>query len=556
MKLKEWFKIPDIKYTTSQIVAWLWQIWRGNRTQAVINAVMGLAQVGVSLSQVWAVKHAIDVASDTHEGSIYIAVSLMVVLILCDFALSMGNVWISNNLGVRAKNRMQQIMLDRILHSQWNGRERYHSGDMLNRLGFDVNNVIVFLTETLPSTLSTLALFTGAFFYLLYMDTALALITVAIIPIFALGSKLYIRQMRKLTRLVRDSDSKVQSVIQEAIQHRMLIKTLESEQAQMEKLKSTHTQLQHNVTKRTVYSLSSNFIINFGFAFSYIIVFLRAALRLSEHTLTFGGMTALLQLVNKIQSPARNLTKLIPAFISVLTAAERLMEIEENPLEQQAEPLPMNGPCGVRLKHVSCTYENGHRQVTHDMCFDFAPGTCTAILGETGAGKTTLLRIILALLSPESGKAEIYDNTSCHTVSPATRCNFSYVPQGNTLMSGTIRENLQLGRPDATDEELMAALRKSCASFVDELPEKLDTVCSEQGGGLSEGQAQRIAIARALLRNRPILLLDEATSALDSETEKTLLQNILNNRDKTVIFITHRTTVTQYCDRTLVVERL
>ncbi len=556
MKLKEWLKIPDIKYTTAEIVTWLWRIWRGNRTQAVINAVTGLAQVGVSLAQVWAVKHAIDVASGTSDGSIYMAVGLMVVLIMCDFALNMSSVWISNNLGVRAQNRMQQIMLDRVLHSRWNGRERYHSGDMLNRLVFDVNNVIKFLTETLPSTLSTLALFVGAFFYLLSIDTALALITVAIIPVFALGSKLYIRQMRKLTRLVRDSDSRVQSVMQEAIQHRMLIKTLESETSMTDKLQHTHSELQHNVTRRTVYSLSSNFIINAGFAFSYIIVFLRAAIRLSQHTLTFGGMTALLQLVNKIQSPARSLTKLIPAFISVLTAAERLMEIEENPLEPQTDPILMNNPCGIRLSHVSCTYEGGKRRVTDDMSFDFTPGSCTAILGETGAGKTTLLRIMLALLTPDNGTAEIYDESSCHKLSPATRCNFAYVPQGNTLMSGTIRDNLLLGKQDATDTEMNEALEKSCASFVEHLPEGLDTVCSEQGGGLSEGQAQRIAIARALLRNRPILLLDEATSALDGETEKTLLKNILDNQDKTVIFITHRTSVTEYCDRTLVVERM
>ena len=555
MKLKELFKIPDTRYSSAQILLWLWHIWRGNRTQAALNAVTGLMQVAVSLAQVWAVKHAIDVASGVVPGSIYMAVGVMGLLIICDFALNICSIWIRNILGIKAQNRMQRIMLDRILHSRWNGRERYHSGDVLNRLALDVSSVINFITETLPSTLSVVALFTGAFLYLLSMDTVLALITVAIIPVFAIGSKIYVRQMRRLTRLVRDSDSKVQSVMQEAIQHRMLIKTLESENEMTEKLSHTHSQLQHNVIKRTVCSISSNLVLNFGFALSYIIVFLWAAIRMSQHTLTFGGMTAFLQLVNKIQTPARNLTKLIPAFVSVLTAAERLMELEESPLEEQTEPIFMDRPCGIKFKHVSCMYENGQRYVTSDMSFDFTPGTCTAVLGETGAGKTTLLRIMLAVISPESGDAEIYDNKSYQKLSPATRCNFAYVPQGNTLMSGTIRENLQMGKPGASDSELMEALRKSCAGFVDELPEKLDTKCTEQGGGLSEGQAQRIAIARALLRDRPILLLDEATSALDPETEKILLKNILDSHDKTVIFITHRAAVTEYCERTLVVKR-
>jgi ABC-type multidrug transport system fused ATPase/permease subunit len=177
------------------------------------------------------------------------------------------------------------------------------------------------------------------------------------------------------------------------------------------------------------------------------------------------------------------------------------------------------------------------------------------VLGETGAGKTTLVRMLLALLRPQGGRVEIYDATRSRELSPRMRCNFVYVPQGNTLMSGTIRDNLRLGRLDATDDDMLAALHQSCADFVLDLPDGLNTVCSEAGGGLSEGQAQRIAIARALLRNRSIMVFDEATSALDPDTERQLLHNLLAKHDKTVIFITHRLAVVEYCDQTLHIEK-
>ena len=555
MNLREYFSTPDSKYTAKQTLWWLWQAWKGNRLQASINAALGLMGVGASLASVWAVQHAIDVASGVVEGSIYWAVALMGGLVLVEFALSIAGIWVRNILGIRAQNRMQQRMLDRILRSEWHGKESHHSGDVLNRLEIDVNNVVGFLTETIPNALSVLAMFLGAFFYLFTMDKLLACIIIAIIPVFVLVSKIYVRKMRQLTRQVRDSDSKVQSVLQETIQNRMLIKTLEGDSAMVDKLESTQSELRHRVVQRTAFSVFSNLILNFGFALGYLIAFLWSAIRLSEKTLTFGGMTAFLQLVNKIQGPARNLTKLVPAFVSVFTAAERLMELEENPLEEQGEPIRVKAPCGVRFTDVSYAYDEKEGKVIDHLSFDFRPGSCTAILGETGSGKTTLVRMILALLRPQEGKVEIYNAKESKTLSPRMRCNFVYVPQGNTLMSGTIRDNLRLGKLNASEERMREALHKSCADVVFDVPEGLDTVCTEAGGGLSEGQAQRIAIARALLRNRAILLFDEATSALDPDTERQLLKNILASHDRTIIFITHRPAVVDYCDQTLRVEK-
>ena len=588
-------KIQKSKYQTGEILRWLWHAWRGNRLQACLNAVIGLLSVVVSLAQVSAVQHAIDVASGVSKGNLYWAVGVMGILILLDFQLSISSTWVQNLLGIKAQNRMQQRMLDRILRSQWHGRERYHSGDVLNRLEFDVANVVDFLTQTIPNTLSILAMFIGAFCYLFAMDPWLSIVTVAIIPVFVAVSKIYVSQMRKLTKDVRTEDSRVQSALQETIQHRMLIKTLESEDMMIDRLEHSQSILRHKVVRRTVFSVFSNTVLNMGFAVGYLVAFLWAAVRMASHSLTFGGMTAFLQLVNRIQSPARSLTKLVPAFVSVFTAAERLMELEENPLDEQGEPVVMEPPCGIRLEHVSYAYDDGDgEEVLHDLNFDFKPGTCTAVLGETGAGKTTLIRIILGLIQPKGGRAIIYaspadatpadatlknkeerikktgnrrQRRALHTIttyhptpttliSPLTRCNFSYVPQGNTLLSGTVRDNLRLGYLNASDEEMREALHASCADFLFTEHDGLDTLCGEQGTGLSEGQAQRIAIARALLRNRPVLLLDEATSALDPETERLLLHNILSDKKRTVIFITHRLAVTDYCDQTLKIEKL
>lgn len=544
-------RLQKSRYGVGEIVHWLWRALAGNRLQAGLNAAVGLVGVGVDLCSVWAVQRAIDIAAGARAGSLGWAVGLMALFIACGFALNVSRVWIKNILGIKAQNTMQRQMVDRLLRSEWRGRERYHSGDVINRLEQDVSTVVTFVTETLPGTLSVAAMFIGAFVYLVNMDIVLAVITVGILPLFLLTSRLYISRMRKFTRRVRRSDSRVQSILQETVQHRMLIKTLECGPLMVRRLGAGQASLRRHVRRRTAFSVFSNLMLNGGFSIGYLVAFSWGAVRLAHGTLTFGGMTAFLQLVFRIQSPARDLARLAPAFVAVFTAAERLMELEEMPSEDSDNGVPMAAPCGVRLVNVDYAYNDGKEKVIDNLSFDFRPGTCTAILGETGAGKTTIVRLILSLVHPTSGHIEIYNSSLSCEVSPATRCNFVYVPQGNTLLSGTIRANLQLAAPKASESDMVAALHTACADFVVKLPDGLDTKVSEGGGGLSEGQAQRIAIARALLRGRSVMLFDEATSALDPDTEKQLLHNILCSHDKTVIFITHRPAVMEYCDQTL-----
>ncbi|UKK59146.1 ABC transporter ATP-binding protein/permease [Prevotella communis] len=566
-KLKRLFEIPDNHFTAKEIFRWLWRVLQGNRLQAVLNATIGLLGVGLGLSSVWAMQRAIDIASGALDGSLYVAVGVMAALILGEFAVGISRVWVRNILGVKAQNRMQQRVLARLLRSEWRGREAMHSGDIINRLEQDVKTVVTFLTETLPSTLSTLAMFVGAFVYLFQMDTWLAITTVAILPVFILVSRVYIAYMRRYNRKVRDTDSLIQSLLTETMQHRMLVKTMEADEQMLGRLDNTQQTLRQWVRKRTAFSVASNFFLNLGFSIGFLVAFLWGALRLYAGTLTFGGMTAFLQLVNRIQGPARDLAKLVPAFVSVFTAAERLMELEDIPEEQQGESCMLPAPCGIRFEQVTFNYgAPGQQPALRDFSVDFKPGTCTAVMGETGTGKTTLIRLLLALVKPQEGEISIYSSetsntcptsstsqTSFSSLSPLHRCNFVYVPQGNTLLSGTLRENLQLGSPQATDHQMREALQMACADFVAELPDGLDTRFSEQGGGLSEGQAQRIAIARALLRPGSIMLLDEATSALDVETEKKVLENILSDHRRTVIFVTHRPAVVNYCDQVVTI---
>ncbi len=549
------------KRNIGEILRRLWSALRGNHLQAALNVGVGLAAVAVSLASVWAVQRAIDIATGDEttaligEGSASLpwAIVLMVVLIALDFALNISRVWIKNILGVRAQNRMQREMLDQLLHAEWQGRERYHSGDVINRLELDVRTVVAFVTETFPGVLSTLAMFIGAFAYLCMMDWVMALVVVGILPLFILLSRYYIQKMRGLNHHVRESDSEVQSVLQESVQNRMLIKTLEADDTILNRLDTTHGTLHSHIISRTKFSVASHLLLNIGFSAGYLVAFTWCVFGLYNHAITFGMMTAFLQLVHRIQTPTRDLARLAPAFVAVFTAIERLIELEQLPSEEQGSDKPLDAPCGVRFENVSFSYKDGDL-VYNNLSFDFKPATCTAILGETGSGKTTLLRLILGLLKPTAGTIELYSAAGSHCnvpVGPLTRCNFVYVPQGNTLLSGTIRDNLLLARPSATDAELRDAITTACADFVFSLPDALDTSIDEIGGGLSEGQSQRIAIARALLRNRPIMLFDEATSALDPDTEKRLLQNILATNNRTVIFITHRPAVLDYCEAVL-----
>lgn len=543
-------------YSAQQILHWLWRTLRRHRTQVGINTLLGCLSVALDFSFIAATKHTIDIATHRTDGSLVAAGIMLTGIMLGLLCTSFATRWVRAILGVKAQNHMQRNLFDRLLHSDWQATGTRHSGDILNRLERDVRDVVSAVTETFPSFISVCVRLCGAFLFMYMMDTALACLTIVLLPLFLLLSKLYIKRMRSLTRDIRQTDSRIQSILQETVQHRMVIQTLQRQDEMVDKLDGVQQHLRRQIRHRTKFASLSSSTLTLGFMGCYLITFLWGAARLHEGTITYGMMIAFIQLIGQIQSPFRDMARFIPVLVGAFTAGERLMEIEEIPMEEDTERHELAAVPGIRMHGVSYRYSSESRLVLNRLDFDFPPGSRTAIIGETGAGKTTLVRLMLSLIRPAEGKIELYDGQRSIPCSPGTRACFVYVPQGNTLLSGTIRENLLLGNPKADEAAMRQALTEACADFVFGLPRGLDTECSEHGGGLSEGQAQRIAIARALLCKGGILLLDEATSALDNETEGKLWHNISQHfRDKTLIFVTHRTNVIDPDTRILQLKR-
>lgn len=538
-------------------VKWLWKASQGFRLRILGYGITGVIHVAVSLLFVWVCKHLIDIVTGYSADDLITYIVCMVGCMVAQLLLSAASSRMGNHIEIQMRNRMRNRLFAHLMETRWMGRESMHTGDVLNRVMGDVATVTDALCRNIPSVLVTLIQLAGALFFLSRLDARLAWILFFIMPVALLFSKGYVRIMRRLTRSIRDTDSRIQSHFQENLQHRVLIRSLEYTSHVIEALTSLQTDLQQKVMKRTNFSVFSRLMVQVGFAVGYIVAFLWGILGIRDGVVTFGMMTAFLQLVSQVQRPMVDLSRQIPAFVQVFTSGERLAELFGFPLEQKGEVVRLQGRLGIRLENLTFAYPGTERNVLDGLTHDFIPGSMTVILGETGAGKSTLVRLILALLQPDKGKIVLYnERREEKVVSSLTRCNISYVPQGNTLISGTIRDNLLMGKPYATDEELRKALYVAAADFVFSLPLGLDTLCGELGTGISEGQAQRIAIARGLLRPGGILLLDEPTSSLDNETENILLERISQNvKDKTLIVVTHREAITRMCSSTLRIVR-
>lgn len=550
-------RLNKTKYPLRQILRWLWSHHKGCRVQAVTNVVVGLLLVGLGLAGVETLRRLTDIATGAREGDILAMAGLFASILVMELLLHIASTWVAAVLGVKTQNLMQQKFFARLLNGKWSGVERFHSGDVLNRLFGDVGDIVRLMTEVLPSAVVVVVQFVASFVYLYTMDSSLALILIVVSPIFLILSRLYFMKMRRIVRKIKDSNSALQSIIQESVQHKMVIKVLERSGLMVDKLESRQKVLRGQVKSRARFSIFSKTLINVGFAGAYLTALVWGLLQLQEGLITVGVLMAFTQLINRIQRPLLDMARLLPTFVNSMTSAERLMELEELPLEQVGQARAIDGKVGIRFTDVTYSYSDNGRTVLRSFSHDFRPGTFTAILGETGAGKTTLIRLMLALIRQNSGKVCLYNDKDEFDADTTTRCNFSYVPQGNTLFSGTIRDNLLMGQPGATEEQMRRALNAAMADFVFELPDGLDTVCGEQGGGLSEGQAQRIAIARALIRPCRVLLLDEATSALDVQTEHSLLENIKREfADTTIIFVTHRLAVVGFTSDQLTMHKI
>lgn len=535
------------QYPIKQILLWLWKHHKVCRTQAILNVLIGLVQVGLGLLSVDAIRSLTDIATHSKEGSILWTAIALGVIYLLELLLHIASTWISAALGVKTQNTIQHFFFHRLLKGKWSGIEKYHSGDVLNRLFSDVNDIVHLMTEVLPTVIIVITQLLASFIYLYIMDSNLAIIVIIASPVFILFSRIYFKKMRRIVRTIKDSNSAIQSIIQESIIHKMVIKVLERESTMANRLEQRQNLLRKQIKSRAKFTILSKSLVNIGFTGAFLTALVFGLFQLQEGLITVGVLMAFTQLVSRIQRPMLDAARLLPVLVNSMTSCERLMELEKLPLEEEKEPVHLDGEIGIRFNNVSYAYPSNKHTVINNFSHDFKPGSFTAILGETGTGKTTLIRLILALISPCEGNGEAYTSQESLQLSATLRNNFSYIPQGNTLFSGSIRENLLMGNPNATKNDMRQALHTAMADFVFELPDGLDTKCAEQGGGLSEGQAQRIAIARAILHPCKVLLLDEATSALDIETEKKLLENLKQHfKGSTIIFVTHRLAVVDF----------
>lgn len=522
---------------------------KGFRGRITLIILIGLAEVAFSLAFVWYSKLIIDTATGVREGELLSYAILLVILIILQILFRLFDIRMRRMTEVRMGNAIRYSVFSHLLYTRWQELSSMHSGDMITRIIKDTDDVIEMMVTAIPLTIVATTQFAGAVVLLYILDPILALILGVGMPLLGIFSKLYYTHMRKYSLEVKESESMITSMVGESLLNQVVIRSFEQQENQLNRLDKLQSKLHESVHKRTNVSIFANLMMGLTFNGGYITAFLWSTYGLAKDTVTFGMVTAYLQLVSRIQRPLFNLIRLLPSIVSAKTAVERLIFLTGFKLEDNENKILLEGNVTLKIENLTFAYSEDTNPVLSDFSMVVKPGTMVAVMGETGVGKTTLLRLLLALIKPDSGNITIEDESQVATVSESTRSNFVYVPQGGSLFSGTIRENLLLGNEEADDDELSRVLHIASAEFVFELPDGLDTVLGENGSGLSEGQAQRVAIARSLLRPGKILLLDEATSALDNETEHRFLKNLKSEiGDRTVLFITHHAEIASYCD--------
>lgn len=557
---------------------WISGILRRYRAAVAVMMMCHVLLAVCAIGFVYVSKRLVDCAVQMlQEGSaddLGVLATLMVVIVLSRIGLNALKGYLQVATEIRLKNRLRRRLFDILLRMQSDGGNRRHTGDILNRMQEDVRVVANVCAVSLPNIFGTLLQLLAAFIFLMILQPKLGLLIIVIAPVGIIAGKYVAARVRRLTRDIRENDAKVQSHLQESVQNITLLQSMEYTDVTASSLGELQGGLYGSEMRRVKFSILSRVVMALAFQAAHTVAFLWAVFGISRGTVTYGMMTAFLQLVGQIQRPLMDLSSQIPSVVHATASIDRIIELESVPQEEDVDPIMLSGTAGVRFDNVGFAFPDSVKPVLSDFSYDFKPGSRTAIVGPTGIGKSTMIRLLLALLRPQSGSISIYskspalsdgskalsDGLSAISVgrclevlaSPATRCNLVYVPQGNSLFSGTVRENLLMGNPEATEEQLRSALHIAAADFVLDLPGGLDAHCFESGAGLSEGQAQRIAIARALLRPGTILLLDEFSSALDNETEITLMQRLTESLpDHTMIFITHRDRIIDYCDSVL-----
>ena len=522
-------------------VVWLWRNSRGIRWNSAARIVVGIGQVVLGLLMVWLSRRFIDETIRTGTADDVMWMVLWLVLtVVGGVVLRQVGYWLTTSASIRQSNALRLRLFSSLFRRQLFSGDDLHSGDVSSRLAKDIEQVSTVCSDTLPQMVITMIQLCGAFLLMRWFDERLAWALLLLTPMAIVFGKLFARRLRQMTLGIRQDESRIQMQVQEGMEHNAVLRSLGSEQWVTDRLDTMQQRLRGNVMRRMRFTVVTRLIMGCAFGLGYLLAFFWGGIGLRNGTITFGVMTSFLQLVGMIQHPILQLLNMVPGIIHATASIDRLEEIDsDSSPESGGVRRGLNTLSGIRFRDVSFRYANGDRFVVNHFSHDFKPGSKTAIMGQTGIGKTTLFRLILSLIEPTEGSIEVGGE-------------LCFVPQGNSLMSGSIRYNLLLAQPDATGGELREVLHTACADFVFDLPEGLDTELGERGSGLSEGQAQRIAIARGLLHGGDILLLDEISSSLDEQTERELYRRLFAAYpQKTMLLITHRTAVSELCDETI-----
>ena len=528
---------------------------RGIRLNILVRIMAGLLQTVLALCVVWLSKRLIDdVAMTGTMGEMAIQALLIAAAVVAGVSIRQLNQYLANKAFIKKVAELRLAIFSQLFNQRLFEANDIHSGDVTSRMAKDIDAVSETLAVQLPQVVVMTIQLVGAFLLMRWFDSRLAWALILITPLAIIIGKYISHRLKRITLSIREDESRIMARIQESVELNVVLRALQGERWMQDRVEELQDRQTANYIRRSRFMVFSRFALGCTFGLGYMLAFVWGAYGLRTGAITFGVMTSFLQLVGQIQQPILSLLGAFPSIIYSTASIDRLKEMEHGEEKQPCggEDITTRTLLGIRMDNVTFRYAKGDREVMSNFSHDFRPGTKTAILGTTGAGKTTLFRLILNFIQPDSGEVTFYGNGFSHAADKSMRKNVVFVPQGNTLISGTIRNNLLMAKPDASDEELHAALHTSCADFVFDLPQGIDTVLSEHGGGLSEGQAQRIAIARGLLRPGAVFLLDEISSALDEDTERELFSRLFAARPSTtILLITHRKKVASLCDERL-----
>ena len=500
-------------------------------------------------------KELIDRAIDGELSQLWKIIALYVLVIFGSAVLSLVSGLFSTIVYEKFGFGIRKKVYRRILDTTWLDISKYHTGDLMTRLTSDVSAVADGISTTIPTVLRLLIELIVTFFTLAYYDLKLALFALLVAPVAMLSSMILGNKLKYLQVKVQQSESKYRSFMQESLANILIEKSFCLEDYSEEKLTQMRDERFYWVFKKNRTNILAQAAMGISFQLGYVVAFTWGVICVANKTITYGTMTVFLQLVNRVQAPIVSLAQVVPRIISMLASAGRIIELQNLPQEHFEGCEIQLEKIGVKVSNVSFGYSD--ELVFDDATTEIRPGEFTAIVGRSGIGKTTLVRLMMAFTKNMTGDIVFFnDQGNKMQASPDARKFIAYVPQGNTLFSGTIKENILMGNMEASDDEVVEALKSAAAyDFVKEFPKGIDSLIGEKGIGISEGQAQRIAIARALVRQAPFMILDEATSSLDESTELKVLEGIRKWRPSTTcLLITHRRSVLQYCDREIVIE--